>query len=102
MTQAPDDIISMEVHLKDGVKATTLGCRANENHHWYYKYAQKPDEPLLFLQFDSKIGGHCFGRVPHSAFKDMEYEESEPRRSVEARALVFYDEEGRDYLNEAY
>ncbi|RDI78794.1 hypothetical protein Vi05172_g11159 [Venturia inaequalis] len=101
-TQAPEDIIALKVFLKDGVTATTLGCRANLNHHWYYKYAQKPDEPVLFLQFDSKVGGHCFGRVPHSAFKDMEYEDGEPRRSIEARALVFYDEESRDYLNEKY
>jgi hypothetical protein len=89
------------VHLKESVTATTLGCRANEGHRWYYKYAQRPDEPLIFLQFDSKVGGHCFGRVPHSAFKDEEFEESEFRRSIEARALVFYDEEGRD-LKEKY
>lgn len=101
-SQAPEDIISLKVFMKGGQTTTTLGCRANEGHRWYYKHGQQPDEPLLFLQFDSKIGGHCFGRVPHSAFKDMEYEDSEPRRSVEARVLAFYDEPTRDYLNEKY
>ncbi|QDS77832.1 hypothetical protein FKW77_006233 [Venturia effusa] len=101
-TQDPDNILTLNVYTKDGVCIPTLGCRVNTKHHWYYKYAQKPDDVLMFLQFDSKIGGHCYGRVPHSAFKDMEYEDAEPRRSIEARALVFYDEESKDYRSEVY
>lgn len=78
--------------LTDGVKTSNLAVRHSPSHTWYYKHAQQPDEPLLSKQFDSG-GRACLGQVLHSAFADHDYEACEPRCSIEARALVFYDGE---------
>ena len=56
-------------------------------HKWYYKFAQKPNEVLVFKQFDN------FGKAracPHSAFIDPEYEDSYPRESIEVRAILLW------------
>jgi hypothetical protein len=62
----------------------------NPDHKWYFKYAQRPDEPLFIKCFDSLVDGRA-RRVPHSAFEDAEYAEGETRESIEVRTLVFYD-----------
>lgn len=82
----------IDVVLVDGVKTSNLAVRHNPKHTWYYKHAQRPDEPLVFKQFDS--GDRvCLGQVLHSAFSDEEYEGREPRWSIEARALAFYEDQ---------
>jgi hypothetical protein len=71
---------------ESGIK---FGVRHSEKHKWYYKYKQEPNEVLLFKAFDTD--GSCREtRVPHTAFTDVEEEGSEPRESIEARALLFY------------
>ena len=55
-------------------------------HKWYYKFAQKP----VFKQFDN------FGKAracPHSAFVDPEFEDAEPRESIEVRAILAWPED---------
>ncbi|KAK2590402.1 hypothetical protein QQS21_011907 [Conoideocrella luteorostrata] len=91
-TQAPADLVRIDVVLTDGVKTSNLAVRHNSSHTWYYKHAQRPDEPLVFKQFDSADRA-CLGQVLHSAFIDEQYSDSEPRWSIEARALVFYEDQ---------
>jgi hypothetical protein len=72
---------------ESGVK---YGIRASPAHRWYYKYRQEPDEVLVFKAFDTST--ECKEtRVAHSAFTDFDEEDKEPRESIEARALIFYD-----------
>ena len=68
----------------------TYSVKANPNHRWYFKYAQRPDEVTLIKCYDSLVDGRA-RRVPHTAFVNPEEEDKEPRESIEVRALVFYD-----------
>ncbi|OAA71826.1 hypothetical protein LEL_09061 [Akanthomyces lecanii RCEF 1005] len=91
-TQESSDLVRIDVTLTDGVKTSNLAVRHNDRQKWYYKHAQKPDEPLVFKQFDS-ADRSCLGQVLHSAFIDEEYNNGDPRWSIEARALVFYEDQ---------
>lgn len=64
--------------------------KPNVNHRWYFKYAQRPDEPLFIKCFDSVVDGRA-RRIPHSAFEDPVHEGEAARESIEVRTLVFYD-----------
>jgi hypothetical protein len=63
--------------------------RKDGGHQWHYLFEQSPEEVMLIKCFDSKTDGRA-RRVPHSAFVDEEFEESEARESIEVRALVFH------------
>lgn len=91
-TQSPNDLVRIDVVLADGIKTSNLAVRYNERHAWYYKHAQRPDELLIFKQFDS-ADRKCLGQLLHSAFADVEYDDGDPRWSIETRALVFYDDQ---------
>ncbi|KFZ03311.1 hypothetical protein V502_11055 [Pseudogymnoascus sp. VKM F-4520 (FW-2644)] len=68
----------------------TYTVKPNLAHRWYFKYAQRPDEPLFIKCFDSVDDGRA-RRIPHSAFENPEHEGGETRESIEVRTLVFYD-----------
>lgn len=68
-----------------------VACKKNPNHMWYYKYAQRPDEPMLFKNFDSVLDGRA-RRNPHSAFQDPAHQDDYMRESIEVRVLAFFDE----------
>lgn len=68
----------------------TYTVKPNPAHRWYFKYAQRPDEPLFIKCFDSVDDGRA-RRIPHSAFENTEHEGGETRESIEVRTLVFYD-----------
>jgi hypothetical protein len=64
-----------------------MGLKYSPKHKWYYKFAQQPDEVLVFKQFDN------FGSAracPHTAFVDKEFEDANARESIEVRALLFW------------
>lgn len=64
-----------------------MGLKYSPVHKWYYKFAQQPDEVLVFKQFDN------FGSVracPHTAFVDKEFEDADARESIEVRALLLW------------
>lgn len=67
-----------------------MGIKPNPSlHQWYYKFAQAADEVLVFKQFDNfGLARAC----PHSAFIDEEYEDAEPRESIEVRAILIWPE----------
>jgi hypothetical protein len=60
-----------------------MGLIYSPKHKWHYKFAQQPDEVLIFKQFDN------FGKAracPHTAFVDKEFEDADARESIEIRA----------------
>ncbi|KAF4628249.1 hypothetical protein G7Y89_g9906 [Cudoniella acicularis] len=68
----------------------TYAVKPNPNHRWYFKYAQRPDEPLFIKCYDSVDDGRA-RRIPHSAFENPAHNNEPPRESIEVRTLVFYD-----------
>lgn len=68
----------------------TYAVKPNPIHRWYFKYAQRPDEPLFIKCYDSVDDGRA-RRIPHTAFGDSAHWDGEPRESIEVRTLVFYD-----------
>jgi len=86
----PDtDLVAAKLIYPDR-EGETYAVKANPNHQWYFKYAQRPDEPLFIKCYDSVDDGRA-RRIPHTAFVDPAYENDAPRESIEVRTLVFYD-----------
>ncbi|KJA22549.1 hypothetical protein HYPSUDRAFT_139120 [Hypholoma sublateritium FD-334 SS-4] len=70
----------------------TLGVTYNENHKWKYLRGMTPEELVLIKCFDSVQDGSVAVFTPHTGFEDPTTPpEAPPRRSIEIRALVFYD-----------
>ena len=64
--------------------------RHNPEHRWYYYPRQEKDECLVFKVYDKKEDGPRF--VFHTAFTDPSSPpEAPPRKSIEVRAIAFYD-----------
>lgn len=63
--------------------------RSSEAHKWYYLSAQTPEEPLLFLQWDSEAP--TGKNVPHTAFVDGEYADGPTRESIEIKMVAFIE-----------
>lgn len=62
-----------------------------DRHTWYWFPRMRPDELLLFKQFDTREDVARF--TPHSAFTDPNATpDAPPRRSIELRALVVFPE----------
>ena len=62
-----------------------------EQHKWYYAPGMIPDEVLCFKIFDSKLDGTA-RRTPHTAFTTSD-DFGPPRNSLEARCLVFWEDQ---------
>ncbi|KAI1170658.1 hypothetical protein F4777DRAFT_104739 [Nemania sp. FL0916] len=92
-SSVPDsDLLAAAILYPKGSKDETWTMLPNDAHRWFYKNEQKPDEVLLIKCFDSAVRPGLARRVPHSAFEDPEMADHERRESIEARALVFYDD----------
>lgn len=67
-----------------------------EQHEWVFLKHQQPDEPVMFVQWDSE--GTKEGKFEnkmslfHSCFEDPKYSDGEERVSMELKCLVFFDE----------
>lgn len=80
------DAIPMKFNFPD--KWNELGkWRYTDEHQWYYLSKQQADEPLVFVQWDSKAANGF--TVPHTAFEDEEYLNGPPRESIEIKMAVF-------------
>ncbi|KAI8623714.1 hypothetical protein F5Y19DRAFT_492010 [Xylariaceae sp. FL1651] len=90
-TVPDDDIVPVTMVYPGDIIDEKGACKPNPNHVWYYKYAQRPDEPLLFKNFDSITDGKA-RRNPHSAFVDPAHLNDYMRESIEVRVLTFFDE----------
>src|ERR1700710_2119315 len=62
----------------------TYVVKPNPNHQWYFKYAQRPDEPLFIKCYDSVDDGRA-RRIPHTAFSNPAHDNEPPRESIEVR-----------------
>ncbi|KAE9366225.1 hypothetical protein N431DRAFT_386464 [Stipitochalara longipes BDJ] len=76
----------------ESVNVKKLEGREDGGHRWWYMSHQTPEDVLCFKIFDSKTDGRA-RRVPHSSFKDQEYEDRDARTSIEVRALLFYEDD---------
>ncbi|KAF6823001.1 7alpha-cephem-methoxylase p8 chain related protein [Colletotrichum plurivorum] len=83
------DLVGLPVLAGDYMDES-WAARPNHAHRWYYKFAQQPDEVLIFKCFDSVDDGKTARRVLHSAFTDPAQEHMAPRESFEVRAIVVY------------
>ncbi|HTU10754.1 MAG TPA: CmcJ/NvfI family oxidoreductase [Allosphingosinicella sp.] len=61
---------------------------ANPRHRWFYYRDMRPDEALIFKQFDT-ADPDIVG-VPHVAFADSSAENPVPRASAEIRAFAYW------------
>ncbi|KAK1461265.1 hypothetical protein CMEL01_14901 [Colletotrichum melonis] len=66
----------------------------SEDHDWVFLDHQQPDEPVLFLQWDSASLESFESRMAvfHSSFEDSRFMNEEERASIELKCLVFLDE----------
>ncbi|RMZ83681.1 hypothetical protein DV738_g1035, partial [Chaetothyriales sp. CBS 135597] len=60
----------------------TFAVKPNPSHQWYFKYGQRPDEPLFIKCYDSVEDGRA-RRIPHTSFVDPAHENDAPRESIE-------------------
>ena len=66
--------------------SVAVGCR------WYYAKGINTDEAYVFVCYDSRTDRARF--TPHTGFVDpTTREDAPPRRSVESRAYVFWENE---------
>lgn len=65
---------------KKGVGFETSQILYNNKHKWYYASGLRPDEALLFKQFDTKDSGVA-RQTPHTAFQSKE-DTGPPRESM--------------------
>lgn len=64
----------------------------SKNHRWHYVSHQQPDEVLFFKHYDSAI--NTTNRfTPHSAFRDVAYEDRDARQNVELRLFLLFEKE---------
>ncbi|KAI8956130.1 hypothetical protein F4801DRAFT_2907 [Xylaria longipes] len=92
-SSVPDsDLLAASILYPAGSRDETWTMLPNDAHRWYFKNAQEPDEALLIKCFDSATTPGLARRVPHSAFEDPDMADCGHRESIEARALVLYDE----------
>ncbi|KAI1329193.1 hypothetical protein F5Y16DRAFT_418415 [Xylariaceae sp. FL0255] len=63
----------------------------NPNHRCYYKYHLTPDKVIMFKAFDNLQDGRA-EKAAHAPCDVGVGPEMPPRRSVEVRAIVMYDE----------
>lgn len=85
-----DDLVASDLVYRDKV-GETYSVKANPAHRWFYYPGLKTDEVLLLKIHDSRTEG--VARLSaHTAFEDPETPpDAPPRRSIELRALVFFD-----------
>ncbi|KAF2788657.1 hypothetical protein K505DRAFT_353061 [Melanomma pulvis-pyrius CBS 109.77] len=86
-----EEIIANKMILSPHFWAELGKVKYSEKHEWLYMEEQKPSEPMVFTQFDSKVddGGKT---VPHSAFVDDRWVGEEARQSIEIKMFAFLKE----------
>ncbi|KAL2271954.1 hypothetical protein VTJ83DRAFT_1325 [Remersonia thermophila] len=89
-TVSEEDLVPARVIYPDHERETWT-VKPSVAHRWYFKYAQQPDEVLLFKCYDSS--STVARRAPHTAFEDSRHADEPWRESIEIRCMVFYDAE---------
>jgi hypothetical protein len=87
---APNDVVATQFVNAGRVGEVAL-FRANRDHRWFYFPQMTPDEVILIKIYDSLEDGTA-RLSAHTAFDDPTSPAgAPPRRSIELRALVFWD-----------
>lgn len=87
----PEDFLASDLVYRDKV-GETFSVRPNPAHRWYYYPHLRPEEALLLKIYDSRTEGVARAGA-HTAFDDPTTpQDAPPRRSIELRALVFFDD----------
>lgn len=86
---ADGDLLPSDLVYRDKV-GETFSVKANPAHRWFYYPQLQPDKALLLKIHDSR---QDVARLSaHTAFDDPATpKDAPPRRSIELRALVFFD-----------
>eukprot|EP00049_Salpingoeca_infusionum_P026152 m.24102 g.24102 ORF g.24102 m.24102 type:complete len:415 (-) comp8560_c0_seq2:91-1335(-) len=88
---SPDDFVLTDFHIR-GMAFEVYRLRSNNAHlhKWYYYPQMKPDEVILFKQWDSdptKQARICM----HTAFEDpTAASDAPPRESIEVRCVCYF------------
>ncbi|KIM92869.1 hypothetical protein OIDMADRAFT_138871 [Oidiodendron maius Zn] len=80
------DLVTYRMVFSQGWKELAK-ANFNPRHMWYYLGGQRPNEPLLFKQFDSKAK-HGMNLL-HTAFVDPQAVNYNPRESIEIKMFAF-------------
>lgn len=87
-TVLDSDLVPASI-IKPNSRSETWAVQPNAAHRWFYRREHAPDMVVLIKCFDSDTS--VARRSPHSAFKYEEHKEDPGRKSIEVRALVFYN-----------
>ena len=72
----------------------SLRLAHNPNHRWYYFPRMKPDEMLVFKQYDTREEDPCLRQVYHGAVHDPHAPtHARLRQTIEVRVLALFDKE---------
>ena len=72
----------------------SLRLAHNENHRWYYYPDMKPNELLIFKQYDTREENPCLRQVYHGAVQNPHAPQNAPlRQTIEVRVLALFDKE---------
>lgn len=88
---APSDLVPTDLVYPDKV-GETYSFRYSPEHRWFYYPRLSPEEVLLLKIYDSRTDGTA-RLTAHTAFDNPSARPgAPPRRSIELRTLVFWDE----------
>tara|TARA_B110001452_G_scaffold254666_1_gene246431 strand:- start:320 stop:1339 length:1020 start_codon:yes stop_codon:yes gene_type:complete len=91
LTKPADELVPFEIHCPDVsfAEAHVLADGADA-HEWYHFPEMRQDECLVFVSGDT---AGAWPAAPHSSFDDPRSTDADPpRRSIEARVFVIFDE----------
>jgi hypothetical protein len=96
---SPQDLVETDIHHfgEDDLavprhSGQIYSVRHNPAHRWFYVSDMRPDELLLLKCYDSRTDGRA-RFMPHTGFQNPACPpDFVPRESIEARALVVFDE----------
>ena len=91
-TVPDEDVMLIELGMDTSPNAAAT-IRANPANRWYYASGMTPDEVMMINIFDTRKDEGLNVRCPHTAFEDARYKHHAPRKSIETRVLVFYEDQ---------
>jgi hypothetical protein len=84
------DIVPNRLIFENGGWHEFAKIAYSEKQKWCYLSQQRPDEPVLFMQYDDKSDGGL--NLPHTAFVDPRFVEDDARQSIEIKMFAFLKE----------
>lgn len=91
-TTVPDEDYQVRLRKfsRTGIESGNYVMSYSEGHMWYYMSEMQPNELVVFKGYDTRKDEKGW-RCPHTAFRLEGSEEEEPRESIEARIVVFWE-----------